>query len=189
MRLKKSASDIEMKSMRFQAIIRKHKDWIYTYALYFLGNENDAKDVTQEVLLKVWQNITRIKTGATRTWITKTTRNLCIDYVRRNRTIQRHFEPITDDIAELVSDKNPDSDPLETTHITIVAEHIQNALEYLPDIQKSAVIMRDVQDMSYREISKILDLPLNTTKVYIMRGRQALRDNLTQRFKINNVNS
>lgn len=178
-----------MKSMRFQSIVGKHKNWIYTYALYFLGNENDAKDVTQEVLLKVWQNITRIKTGATRTWITKTTRNLCIDYARRNNTIQRHFEPMTDDIADLVPNSTPESDPFETAHITIVTEHIQNALEYLPDIQKSAVIMRDVQDMSYREISKILDLPLNTTKVYIMRGRQALRDNLIQRFKIDNVNN
>jgi RNA polymerase sigma-70 factor (ECF subfamily) len=180
-----------MSSLRFQTMMKKHKNWIFTYALYFLGNENDAKDITQEVLLKIWENITRIKTGAARYWIAKTTRNLCIDYARRKKAVTSRFEPITDTMADRLADSDPENNPLELVHATMVKSQIRDALEYLPDIQKSAVIMRDIQDMSYREISKSLDLPLNTTKVYIMRGRQALRENLVNILKgtADNVNS
>ena len=74
-----------MKRACFKKIVDKHKDWIYSYALYFLGNRMDAEDVTQEVLIRAWQNIDTIHQRKTKAWLTRVTYNLCNDYARRRK--------------------------------------------------------------------------------------------------------
>jgi RNA polymerase sigma-70 factor, ECF subfamily len=170
-----------MKSLRFKILVHTHQKWIYTYALYFLGNRADAEDVCQEVLLRIWRHLEEIKWDTGRPWIIKTTRNLCLDLIRK----RKHAAAFSNDDETALHQPthNPQHDPLEMAHSRVLQKHISDALMTLPEIQRSAVILRDIQDMSYQQISTALEIPLNTAKVYILRGRQALRQILANQLR------
>lgn len=135
------------------------------------------------MLLKIWQHLDEINWGSSKAWIMTTTRHLCIDFVRRRKRLGRlnsfaNKEDLDEKQTNLV-----ESNPFEMAQASTLKVHISGAQQQLPEIQRSAIIMREIQDMSYHEISKALVIPLNSTKVYIMRGRQALRSILTKSLK------
>ncbi len=79
--------------------------------------------------------------------------------------------------------EGPEVDPSSAAHNGLMQRQIGVALQRLPELQRSMIIMREIQDMSYQQISSALDMPLNTVKVYIMRGRQSLRKILAYQLK------
>jgi len=165
-----------IKTHRFRTLIDKHKEWIFTYAFYFTGDRADAEDVTQEVMLRLWQHLEKIRLGSAGAWIRKTTRNLCIDS-RRRRIRYRSDTELADQIPGALDD------PIDRTQSSMLSEVIYSALQHLPDKHRSVLIMREIQDMSYREISACLNIPLNSTKVFLWRARSALRRRLSETLK------
>ncbi len=172
-----------LRTLRFTSIVNQYKDRIFTYSFYFLGNRHDAEDVSQEVLLKVWQHLDDIKLGSAKAWVLVTTRNLCIDFCRRRKRQARHLTLA----AAMDTDAEPaapvEGSPLEIAQVSSLSEQIAKALLQLPETQRSVLIMREIQDLSYRDISKALEIPLNSIKVYIMRGRMALKAILEKSLK------
>jgi RNA polymerase sigma factor (sigma-70 family) len=170
-----------MNSSRFEKIVSEHKDRIYSHALYFLRDRRDAEDVTQEVLIRAWQNLESIRQRTTKAWLMRVTHNLCIDYARQRKASGNVIR--SDDISILekrtassLSESNPE-------HVVENAERLQqilSALQKLPDTIRSVVMLREIQDMKYEDISHTLDIPLNTVKVYIHRGRKELQSSLRQ---------
>jgi len=165
-----------MRSLRFKILVRTHQEWILTYAHYFLGNRSDA-----EVLLRIWQHLDELKWDAARPWIIKTTRNLCLDVIRKRK--HRRTLSVEDAAAMDQATSDPEHDPMRMAQQGLLQKQLSDALLLLPETQRSALILRDIQDLSYRQISAALDIPLNTVKVYILRGRQALRRILSPEFK------
>jgi len=172
-----------MRTLRFTSIVNQYKDRIFTYSCYFLGNRHDAEDVSQEVLLKLWQHLDEIRIGSAKAWILITTRNLCIDFVRRRKRRGQHVTCS----AAIDSESEPagpaELSPLEMANASSLSEQIAKALLQLPETQRGVLIMREIQDLSYHDISNALKLPLNTVKVYILRGRMALREILAKSLK------
>ena len=170
-----------MKALRFKILLHAYERRIFTYALYFLGNRADAQDACQEVLLRVWHHLDELQWDAAGPWIMRITRNLCLDMIRK----RKHRAALSDEDAVVLNEptRDPAHDPLETTHRRLMQEQIVEALLRLPELQRSAVILRDVQDLSYNQISDILQIPLNSVKVYILRGRQALRKIIFQQYR------
>ena len=76
-------------SLKFEILIKQHKNNIYNYALYMMKNRMDADDITQEVFIKIWNNINNFNIKAAKSWIMRTTHNLCIDYLRKQQTSQK----------------------------------------------------------------------------------------------------
>ena len=72
-----------MKKAQFKRAVKQYKDFVYSYAYYFTGTREDAEDIAQEVLLKIWENMDALRFGLTKSWVSKVTRNLCIDWLRR----------------------------------------------------------------------------------------------------------
>jgi len=138
----------------------------------------DADDVTQEVMIRIWQNIDRFNFLAAKTWIMKTTNNLCIDYLRkRKKEYGRDLE--IDEVFEDSFSLNRNSDnPLITTHFKMMASKIKEAIQRLPENLRSVFVLYEIQGFRYQEISRMLDMPLNTVKVYMMRARKKLQEEL-----------
>ena len=165
---------------RYCFLIQQYKNKIYTYSLYMLKNRMDADDVTQEVMIRIWQNIDKFNILAAKTWIIKTTNNLCIDYLRRRTVaVNREFE--IDEFFEDTYSKNHNSEnPYLITHFKMAASKIKEAIQRLPENLRSVFVLYEIEEMKYKEISKALDLPINSVKVYLLRARKKLQEELKE---------
>lgn len=145
-----------------------------------LKNRMDADDVTQEVMIRIWQNIDKFNILAAKTWIIRTTNNLCIDYLRRRTVaVNREFE--IDEFFEDTYSKNHDSEnPYLITHFKMIASKVKEAIQRLPENLRSVFVLYEIEEMKYREISKALDLPINSVKVYLLRARKKLQEELKE---------
>lgn len=161
-----------MKSTRFKWLLTKYKDSVYTYAYYFLGNRFDAVDVSQEVLIRCWQHLDTIKLGTAKAWMFRTTKNLCIDFTRRNQTRQKYFDKRDQEFLTNLQDSDNEYAPIDEN---MVIEELDVLLAKLPDTYRTIIIMREIQGFSYKEISEFLELPLNSVKVYLHRARKGLK--------------
>lgn len=143
-----------------------------------LKNRMDADDVTQEVMIRIWQNIDKFNILASKTWIIKTTNNLCIDFLRRRSVaVKREFE--IDEFFEDTYSKNHDSEnPYLITHFKMMASKVKEAIQRLPENLRSVFVLYEIEEMKYKEISKALDLPINSVKVYLLRARKKLQEEL-----------
>ena len=159
---------------RYRFLIQQYKNKIYTYSLYMLKNRMDADDVTQEVMIRIWQNIDKFNIMAAKTWIIKTTNNLCIDYLRR-RTVAVNRESEIDEFFEDTYSSNTNNDnPYLTTHFRMMASKVKEAIQRLPENLRSIFVLYEIEGLKYKEISKALDLPLNSVKVYLLRARKEI---------------
>ncbi|TSA27079.1 MAG: RNA polymerase sigma factor [Ignavibacteriales bacterium] len=165
---------------RYRFLIKQYKNKIYTYSLYMLKNRMDADDVTQEVMIRIWQNIDKFNILAAKTWIIKTTNNLCIDYLRK-RTVAVNREFVIDEFFEDTYSKNHNSEnPYLITHFKMIASKVKEAIQRLPENLRSVFVLYEIEEMKYKEISKALDLPINSVKVYLLRARKKLQEELKE---------
>lgn len=162
----------------FQGLIDEHRDRVYTLAVYLLGDREEAADVTQEVLLRLWRNLETLD-GEPGAWLLRVTRNCCFDLMRKRRSLKNAFGDAQEPEA-LERVRGAEPDPESRAAANDLGRHLWRAVEELAEPYRSALILREVEEMKYREISETLGLPLNTVKVHIHRGRRLLRDRLRE---------
>jgi len=164
---------------RFRELVSKHKDWVFTFAVYNLGNREEAEDVTQEVLMRLWKNMESLKSETISAWIRRVTTNACIDTVRKRRAYRARIVASgeVEDFSQAVSHE---LDPSVSAEGSELRGHIRRALSALEEPYRSIVIQREIQGLKYNEISEALQLPLNTVKSYLHRARRMLRDELRE---------
>ena len=167
-----------LESSKFNFLVDQHKNRIFNYALYMLRNRMDAEDITQEVMIRTWQNINKFNFNAARAWIMRTTHNLCIDYLRKNQLNYQREMPIDNEKENYLEDKSNEGNPALVANKNIIDAEIKSAIENLPEKYKCAFVLYELQGFKYKEISKILDVPLNTVKVNLLRARKHLQKEL-----------
>lgn len=156
----------------FKKILLKHKDVIYNHAYYFSGNREDAEDITQDAFIKLWKHRKRVKNDSVIPWLLKVTRNLCIDYQRKRRETS-----IIDVCCEdTLFDRDPGPEQCVVDKDALA--NVMRVIDQLPEVLKSILIMRDIQDFKYSDIAVAMDMPLNSVKVYLHRGRKLLMKKL-----------
>lgn len=143
-----------------------------------LKNKMDADDVTQEVMIRIWKNMDKFNILAAKAWVIKTTHNLCIDYLRRRKTVMTRETGIDEYFEETYEAEHTNHDPLIKTHLAMMTSKIKEAITKLPETLRSVFVLYEIQGFKYREISNSLGLPINTVKVYIMRARKKLQEEL-----------
>jgi RNA polymerase sigma-70 factor (ECF subfamily) len=157
----------------WEAIVRLYWRKVFNVAYKFVGRHDEAEDLTQDIFLKIFKSLATFDRRANfQTWLISVSRNLCIDHyrsVRKEReTIDRGVN--ADDLSPVSKDVSP--------HVALervdLAQQLRRALQILPETLRTAVVMRDLQDMSYQEIAERLDLPEGTVKSRINRGRHEL---------------
>jgi len=169
-------------SKRFRKLVERHRHRVYTLACYSLGNVEEAEDVTQEVLVRLWKHWERLKEEALGAWLARVTRNACVDAIRRRRAYAARVvaNGENDELFDGVSDAPGPDTVAEWSDLRV---RIMDAVANLQEPQRSIVVMREIQDMKYEQISEALELPLNTVKSYLHRGRKMLRDQLSEVLK------
>ena len=166
-----------MKNIQFKIIVNKYKDLIYNHAYYYTANKHDAEDIAQEVFIKLWHNLHNIKLHSVKAWLLKVTRNLCIDYSRQKKPEFINENSKYKNIIDTQS--NPENEIINKD----LFDNIVLVINQLPDKMRSVVVMRDIQDLKYETIAHTMDLPLNSVKVYLHRGRKLLHKKLSHNFK------
>ncbi|MGA7837280.1 MAG: RNA polymerase sigma factor [Ignavibacteriaceae bacterium] len=171
-------------SLKFEILIKQYKNNIYNYALYMMKNRMDADDITQEVFIKIWNNINNFNIKSAKSWILRTTHNLCIDYLRKRQTSQKRETNIDSNIN--ISGAGTLTDTEVRLRKNLLKDKIKQGIETLPDNLKSVFILYELQGFKYNEISETLSMPLNSVKVYLMRARKKLQEELKEYKNENN---
>ena len=165
---------------KFEVFILQYEKFIYNIAFRVMGNVEDAKDITQEVAVKIYRNfddVTAIE--HVRAWVARITHNTCMDELRRRKGKQAvsYDELIDLGGGEAVYQQTADTaeEPEALLLRKEVAGHIEEGLRRLSDEHRALIVLRDVQGLSYEEIAKATGAPLGTVKSRISRGRQNLQ--------------
>jgi RNA polymerase sigma factor (sigma-70 family) len=162
-------------------LVRTHHRRVYGLCYRFTGNPADAEDMTQDVFLKIYSNLDRFDTGrgSLQVWITTMTRNLLVDNFRRTRNLRSTGS--LDEGWESIEELKPidrltsgGPSPHESAAQKELAKMVQDALARVSVDLREAVILRDLQDMDYKEIAQVLGIPEGTVKSRISRGRAEL---------------
>src|SRR6185503_2901662 len=162
-------------------LVRSHHRRVYALCYRFTGNPADAEDLTQDVFLKIYSNLASFDTarGSLQVWITTMTRNLLVDNFRRTRN-QRNTDSLdagwdeTDELRPVDRLQASGASPHEKAAQKELAKMVQGALAKVSVELREAVILRDLQDMDYKEIAQVLGIPEGTVKSRISRGRAEL---------------
>jgi RNA polymerase sigma-70 factor (ECF subfamily) len=164
-----------------QLVVFQHRR-IYAICYRFTGSNTDAEDLTQDVFLKLFKNLASFDThkGSFQTWITTLARNLLVDHFRRTRldrasdSMDASFDGEED--GPTMADRLADPRPSQEHHVAglELKVKIQSALKQLSPELREAVILRDLEDMDYKDIAQVLRIPEGTVKSRISRGRGEL---------------
>ncbi len=170
----------------YEELIDRYEQQVYGMVYRLLGNQSDACDVVQEVFLKIFRGVKSFREQSSlRTWIYRIAVNEAHNHRRWFVRHCRHEVSMTDGRSEhagtleYTPDRglSPFEQTLESEHRTL----IEQALARINPAFQTAVVLRDIQNLSYEEIAEILQVSLGTVKSRILRGREALRRELTQR--------
>lgn len=149
-------------------LLKSVEGTIYKTAFYFMGNEHDAKDATQDTLVKIYTKIDSFQEKSKfNTWVQRIATNICMDKFRMNKN------DISIEGSEMVLKGNINVE--KEIENKVLLEDLVKQIKLLPDKIKAVMILRYLHEFSYHEIAESLDLPLNTVKSYLFRGRDQLQ--------------
>jgi len=170
----------------FEEIIHQYQKLVVSIAMRFTNSQYDREEVCQEIFIKVYQNLDSFKFNSKlSTWIGKIAYNHCVNYVKKN---SKYFSTdLFDEIDEIATVDNS----FDNLHITLennfendqIYSLINKKISQLPKLNQTIVNLFHMQEMSYLEISEMLDLPQGTVKSYLFRSRKLLKEKLLSSYK------
>ena len=158
-------------------IVQAHGARVYRLAYRLAGNQHDAEDITQDVFIRVFRSLESYTPGTFEGWLHRTTTNLFLDLVRRRARIR--FEAFPDDAGDRLPGRAPT--PEQAYDDTHLDADVQAALASLAPEFRAAVVLCDIEGLSYEEIAATLGIKLGTVRSRIHRGRAQLRAALEHR--------
>jgi RNA polymerase sigma factor (sigma-70 family) len=158
-------------------VVRTHSARVYRLAYRLTGNQHDAEDLTQEVFVRVFRSLSSYTPGTFEGWLHRITTNLFLDMMRRRSRIR--FEGFAEDATERLPGREPS--PAQAYHDRHLDADIQTALDELAPEFRAAVVLCDIEGLSYEEIAATLGVKLGTVRSRIHRGRVQLRAALAHR--------
>ncbi|MET7638301.1 RNA polymerase sigma factor SigE [Streptomyces sp. NPDC005438] len=161
----------------WEEIVSTHSARVYRLAYRLTGNQHDAEDLTQEVFVRVFRSLSTYTPGTFEGWLHRITTNLFLDMVRRKQRIR--FDALGDDAAERLPSREPT--PQQHFNDTHFDADVQQALDTLAPEFRAAVVLCDIEGLSYEEIAATLGVKLGTVRSRIHRGRSHLRKALRHR--------
>lgn len=157
----------------FTTLVHRHTRSIHAFVYRLCGDQGDAEDLTQETFLRVWERANHWKPNAVKvtTWIHQIARNLCIDSFRRTQSIKRTVTTESVETAEA---------PIHELEATEQATAIRSAIAALPERQRTALVLCQVQGWSQQDAAQVLDTTINGIQALIGRARRTLRNDLVK---------
>lgn len=159
----------------FNQCLKQHQNRVFSFCAHMLGDKAEAADLTQDVFIKLWEHDKKMDSERILGWLLTVARNGCIDLIRKRKVRKAVKESDEFSLDSLSSDEIL---PDRVASNALFEGKLKRALDTLGEPHKSIVVLREVQDYKYEEISDVLNLPLNTVKVYLHRARKMLREAL-----------
>jgi RNA polymerase sigma-70 factor (ECF subfamily) len=157
----------------WEDIVRRHRRKVFNIAYKFTGRHDEAEDLTQDVFLKIFKSLHTFDRRANfQTWLVSVSRNLCIDHYR---SVRKERETIDRDVdAGELTPSAPGQNAYQALEQRDRVDLLRKAMAELAPSLRTAVMLRDIQELSYQEIADHLQLPEGTVKSRINRGRTEL---------------
>jgi RNA polymerase sigma-70 factor (ECF subfamily) len=154
----------------FEAIVHRHQDQIYNLCRHMLRDPRDAQDAAQDVFLKAYKSLKDFRPESSLyTWLYRIALNTCLDYRRKSRREAFRKEPLAEDLP------SDERSPHELYESGEIPGAIQLALQRLPEKLRAAIVLREIEALTYEEIAEILHTSVGTVKSRISRAREQLR--------------
>ena len=155
-----------MKKHEYNFVIDELSAQLYRYAFHFLRNQEDAKDIIQDVFEKMWLNRKTIELETVKPWLYRCTHNAMVNFIaKKSRTSYMSNQ-------ELPKTTSPFDSSFESMQV------VDRMVSILPPTQKSIILLRDIEGYTYKEIGLILDLSASQVKVYLFRARMKIKKQL-----------
>jgi RNA polymerase sigma-70 factor (ECF subfamily) len=152
-----------MTKEEYNKTVKEHSNGLYRFILKMMKDEDKAEDVVQESYIKLWQHVKQVEFQKAKSWLYTTARNTMLNQIKRDK----RMEPIgTGNFNE----------PYSTEKSYEMKELMDKVLDQLPELQRSIILLRDLEGYEYKEIGEILGLSESQVKVYLFRTRQKLKD-------------
>ena len=158
----------------WEEIAERYGSVVYTMAYRLTGDRDEARDLAQDVFVRVYRNLDRYRPGTFEGWLYRITKNLFLDRVRRRKRVR--LEPLPEEEWRQPSDLAPG--PAERIESGMLRGDLESALQELPPLFRTAVVLCDVQGLSYDEVAEATGWPMGTVRSRIHRGRRLLRQRL-----------
>lgn len=155
-----------MSKTTYTSIVQANQVGLYRFALHFLGNSEDAQDIVQDVFEKLWVHMDRIELDSVKSWLFKCTHNAMLNFIKR-RARYDYLNSIEVNV------------PQTSDHFAFESkEIIERTVSMLPPLQKSILLLRDLEGYSYDEIGNMMSLNASQVKVYLFRARMKVKNQL-----------
>ncbi len=170
--------------LTWEGIVRDHSTRVYRLALHLTGNPHEAEDLTQDVFVRVFNSLSQYKPGTFEGWLHRITTNLFLDRVRRRKRIR--FDWMGDDDGAVSTSDSFDrhersGQPEDVFDMIHLEPDILEALAELPPEYRAAVVLSDIEGLSYEEIAVTLGIKMGTVRSRLSRARARLRESLAHR--------
>ena len=170
--------------LTWDSIVENHSARVYRLALHLTGNPHEAEDLTQDVFVRVFNSLSRYQPGTFEGWLHRITTNLFLDRVRRKKRIR--FDWIGDDDNTVATSDSFDrhersGQPEDAFDMGNLDEDIMAALSDLQPEYRAAVVLSDIEGLSYEEIAATLGIKMGTVRSRLSRARARLRESLAHR--------
>jgi RNA polymerase sigma-70 factor (ECF subfamily) len=165
----------------FDDIVQRHKNRIYNYVCRMTNDSPDAEDITQEVFIKAYLSIGRFRNDASvDTWLYRIATNLVIDRFRRGKRAPQVVAALDDgeDALHELPATERSSDPAAQAQLAELQSEVKRALTSLPPKLRSAIVMHDLEGLSYEEVAAVAGCPVGTVKSRLFNGRNLLKEKL-----------
>lgn len=160
-----------MEAKAFKELILPAKNRLYRLALSLLKDGEEANDIVQEAMLRLWTHRQKLQECENATaFCLRVTRNLCLDRLKSKGYLNRAGQ------AEIPDYGNSDASPYRQLELMDSGQLMRQLFQVLPEQQQTIIQLRDVEEMSYEEIEEITGLPINTIRVNLSRARKAVRE-------------
>jgi RNA polymerase sigma-70 factor (ECF subfamily) len=166
------------RARRFRDATLPHLDAVYTFARYLLRNPSDAEDAVQECYLRALRHFDTLRSSDVKPWLFAILRNVCrVEYGRRSRVSLYDVNAEPDRTESMVPLWQEAQDTPEVEMVRkLDSETIQGLVAALPEAFREVIVLREIEDLSYREIAVIADVPVGTVMSRLARARAILRD-------------
>ena len=172
-------------TQRFEELVDIYKDKVYNMARHMAGCQQEAQDLAQEIFLLIYKNIHGFQGNSSlSTWIHRISLNRCLDWQRKQHRRHKHLQTVfekVDGVQEDYIESRPSHHP--TPEESLIRKEqtyeVRRAIQRLPEKYQKVMILYYYQQMSYTEISDVLDLPVRTIETHLYRARQKIKEQLS----------
>jgi len=165
---------------RFEKLVSAHGDRLYQLATLMLGRRDEAEDVVQDSLVKLWDRLPQVETGRELPWLITCTRNACLDRLRSRSRHRGLLQVVAGRDRIEARQRDLEHGPARVHERREAAGRLRAALAELAEPGRSLLILRDIQELDVSTVAQTLELSENQVKVYTFRARRKLREALEE---------